>query len=272
MIATFKPVVTVPPASHWYFDEATWPTTAGGVIDSSGNGYNGTAMANVTTAKSAPAISGNPGTCSYGAFNGTTQYVATNGPHLTGPFTVTAWIQPTASSSTGGRIWYDDTNDDGYALSFGDSGNTNLLRFYIRNPSTTWAEANTPLTIGTWYFVAAVLDATTSKTIKLYTMNAAGTVLDQSSTNISGFTPSTSTLTSIGGATNSSVEGALTQRRFPGNIDEVSTFKSALSLAQIQLLATQTHVPGERHAGSLRHQRCRHRGQLSGLARDHHGA
>ena len=101
IIATFKPALNAVPKSSWHFDESVWPGTAGAVIDSSGNGYNGTAMHSAMTSGTTPAIAGSPGTCRYGTFDGATQYVAAGGPHLTGPFTVTAWIRPTASSSTG---------------------------------------------------------------------------------------------------------------------------------------------------------------------------
>ncbi len=242
VIATFKPAVNVAPKSSWYFDEASWSGASGEVIDSSGNGYNGTAMHGAVNSAATPAIAGSPGTCRYGTFDGGTQYVALPGPHLAGPFTVTAWIRPTAGSSTGGRIWFDDTNFDGYALSFGDSGNTNKLRFYIRNPQTTWAEANMQLTLGQWYFIAGVLDATVAKTITLYTMDASGNILDQSTTSITGFTPGSSSLVAIGGATDSSTEGSIAQRRFPGYIDEVRTYTSALSTSQVQLAATATHM------------------------------
>jgi MSHA biogenesis protein MshQ len=241
VIATFTPAVNAAPASDWHFDEASWSATPGAVVDSSGNGYNGTAMHGANTSALSPAITGSPGTCGYGGFDGSTQYVASSGPHLASPFTVTAWIRPTASSSTGGRIWYDDTNYDGYALSYGDSGNTNLLRFYIRYPSTTWAEGNLQLTANTWYFIAGVLDAANAHSMTLYTLDATGQILDQSTTSISGFTPSSSTLIGIGGATDSSQEGDLASRRFPGNIDEVTTYTSALTPSQIQLAAIGAH-------------------------------
>ena len=61
-------------------------------------------------------------------------------------------------------------------------------------------------------------------------MDAQGNLLDQSSAPISGFTPSTSTQLAIGGATDSSWEGSQTSRRFPGYIDEVTTYTSPLSV------------------------------------------
>ncbi len=242
VIATFKPALSAVPTSNWYFDEPSWPTTSGAVIDSGGSGYNGTAMHGATTANATPAIGGSPGTCRYGTFDGSTQYVAVPGPHFTGPFTVTAWIRPTAKDSTGGRIWFDDTNFDGYALSMGDSGTANELRFYIRNPSTVWAEGKLSLAVGTWYFIAGVLDATNAKSMTLYTLDANGNILDQSSTPITGFTPGASSLLAIGGATDSSKEGSLAQRRFPGFIDEVKTYAGALSTTQVQLAATAAHA------------------------------
>ena len=65
----------------WHLDEGSWSGTAGEVTDSSGNGYHGIAEHGATTAGSSPALSGSPGTCFYGAFNGSTHYVQLPSTH-----------------------------------------------------------------------------------------------------------------------------------------------------------------------------------------------
>lgn len=54
------------PTANWLLE--------GTFADSSGNGFNGTGSNNVATTAAAPAIAGNPGTCTYADFNGSNQY------------------------------------------------------------------------------------------------------------------------------------------------------------------------------------------------------
>jgi len=153
---------TVSPSAYWHFDESVWTGTAGEVIDSGGSAYNGVAAHSATPAAVSPALSGSPGTCSYGAFNGSTQYVEmpSSLPHVGNEFTLTAWIRPTANQL--GRIWLDDENYNGYGLSFYDSGSAKL-RIYSRQPSTVYVDSNSTLSLNTWYFVALVSDVTVAQ-------------------------------------------------------------------------------------------------------------
>jgi MSHA biogenesis protein MshQ len=84
------------PKALWHLDDNSWSGVAGEVVDSSGNGYGGTAMHGATTTGVSPAIVGTSGTCIYGAFNGSTQYLQmpTSLAHVGNTFTITAWIRP----------------------------------------------------------------------------------------------------------------------------------------------------------------------------------
>ncbi|ATZ72871.1 Type II secretory pathway component [Idiomarina sp. X4] len=56
---------------YWHFDELSWSGVAGEVIDSSGYGYNGTAISNAFTSGFNPALEFNgDSTCRYGRFDG----------------------------------------------------------------------------------------------------------------------------------------------------------------------------------------------------------
>lgn len=88
--------------ADWRMDEAGWSGTAGEVIDSSGNGNNATAQNGADTADVAPALSGDPGTCGYGEFDGVDDYLSV--PGLSGTLNRTAsmafWIKTTQTGNS----------------------------------------------------------------------------------------------------------------------------------------------------------------------------
>lgn len=237
------------PKAVWHLDDSSWSGVAGEVVDSSGNGYGGTALHGATTTGVAPAIAGTTGTCIYGAFNGSTQYLQMPGslPHVGNAFTVTAWIRPTASAV--GRVWADDLQYNGYGLSFDDAGG-NKTRFYSRTPSLVNLDSAVALTLNTWYFVAAVMDASSAHTMTLYLFSATGTLLDTETVARTTFSPGTGSYATVGGNADAAVEGAVD--RFAGNIDEVIVYSSALTAAQVKAAALLTHVcPSTAYAASL---------------------
>jgi MSHA biogenesis protein MshQ len=226
------------PKALWHLDDNSWSGVAGEVIDSSGNGYEGTAMHGANTTGVSPAIVGASGTCIYGAFNGSTQYLQmpSSLAHVGSTFTITAWIRPTAS--TLGRFWSDDLQANGYAVSFNDAGG-NKVRFYSRSPSLVNLDSAVALTLNTWYFVAAVMDATTAHTMTLYIYSATGTLLDTETAARTTFSAGTGSYATIGGNADAAVEGAV--NRFPGNVDEVIVYLNALTAAQVKAAAVLTH-------------------------------
>jgi MSHA biogenesis protein MshQ len=228
--------------AQWHFDESAWTGTSGQVLDSSGNGYNATAEHGATTALTSPAIAGTTaGTCGYGTVNGSTQYVQmpSSMPHVGNTFTVTAWIRPT--SFTNGRIWIDDENYNGYAMSFGDLS-PGVMRFFSRSPSLTILDAYTTLSLNQWYFVAIVMDAVTNQTMYLYIFNSSGSLINLNSTSKSSFSPGTGANAAVGGNADGAVEGAIL--RFQGNIDEVTVYPIALNYNDVVAAQTLTHSCG----------------------------
>ena len=231
---------TPTPFAQWHSDESSWSGSSGEVADSSGYGFNAVAVGGATTAGVSPALAGSPGTCNYGSFNGSTQYVQlpTTLPHVGNNGTITAWMRPTASVS-GGRVFWDDYNYDGFALSFGDPGG-NRLRLWYRHPSGG-VDSSYTMSLNTWYFVAADFqNSGSSWHVYLYVFSASGTLLGTSSTSGSGtWSAGTGPYATIGGNATGSVEGA--SYRFPGNIDEVALYDSGLSQADLTTLAQTTH-------------------------------
>ena len=100
------PAYTTPDLiSEWQLDESSWSGVANEVFDNSGNGLHGRARVVdtgplPTTQSLNPAITGNPGTCGSGDFNGTSDgFVQIDDPGTgsildVDEFSVTAWVYP----------------------------------------------------------------------------------------------------------------------------------------------------------------------------------
>lgn len=233
------PGATPAPSMIWHMDESSWSGTTGEVADSSGNGYNGTAAGSASTAGTSPALSGTSGTCYYGAFSGGAQYVQVpSTPHINVNSTVTAWIRPTATSS-GGRIFADDYNNNGYVLSYGDPG-SQKLRFYARNLGIT-LNSSLSLSLNTWYFVAIEIAVSGSSTFAfMFTYDTGGNLVDnQGSSTATAFSAGTGSILSIGNNASGSVGG--TGYGFPGNIDEVAIYDAQLTTTQISTVSQYRH-------------------------------
>jgi MSHA biogenesis protein MshQ len=229
---------TVSPSAYWHFDQSAWTGTAGEVIDSGGSGYNGVAAHSATTSNTSPALSGSPGTCNYGTFNGSTQYVEMPSalPHVGNEFTITAWIKPTANQV--GRIWLDDESYNGYGLSFGDSGSAKM-RMFSRQSSLSYVDSNNALTLNTWYFVALVTDVTIGQGMYMFVFNSAGNFIEYTSIGRSSFSAGTGAHATVGGSDDGETQGTLAH--FAGNIDEVTMFAYDLPQSSLQAWAQMTH-------------------------------
>ncbi len=228
------------PLAEWHFDESSWSGTSGEVVDTQGN-INATAVNGANTAGSNPAIAGDPGTCRYGVFDGSNDYIDLSGmSELTGSFTISAWI---FANETGKdqRIFADDqSNSNGFAFSLGDAGN-GRLRFFSRSISPLSIDTQSAeISAGRWYHVAAVHDAS-AKTRQIFVNGTAvtltGGVTVATYTGIWGFD---SGAASIGGENNSAGSEAVANWRFNGNIDEVRVYDSVLTASQITTLMNQT--------------------------------
>jgi len=232
------------PYAQWRLDENSWSGSAGEVKDQIGS-FHAQAINGATTDSVLPALTGDPGTCGYGEFDGENDYIAVP-DHFSLPitnegyqdsFTITAWIKPTKLKQ-GSRIFADDENNTkGYAFSLGDPG-SGKLRFYSRGVTpisvdTTAAVIDTDV----WTFVAAVHNSAT-KTREIYVNGVAQTVTGGGISNTyTGNWQFDAGIASIGGETNSGE----TANRFPGNIDEVRIYTSALTSSQLISIKNETH-------------------------------
>lgn len=228
--------------ANYRLDETVWTGASGQVVDSSGRSHHATAVNGAATGNAAPAIPGTPGTCGYGQFDGSNDYVAVppSFPNLVTDFTITAWIRTTNNAKSGQRIFVDDqSNSGGYGFSLGDGG-AGRLRFYARATSPVSLDTGNVIANNTWYFVAAVMNATaTTKTKSLYVYNQAGTQIAYVTQTYTGTWGTDSGAASIGGENNASSESG-SSFRFGGSLDEVSVFSGALSAAKLGVIMSQT--------------------------------
>lgn len=251
--------------ADYRMDESLWNGTAAEVKDASGNGYHGrsaTASASTPlaiTASSSPAYgTTSSGSCGYGLFNrsspapaGTHTYVQlpSNFPALSGSFTVIGWIRSTSPTQSGQRILVNDDNQDGWALSLGDSGSASI-RLFNRNLNAsggvftsgssgtgattancsggTFCLDSAPvISANTWYYVAALVD-TTARQAQILIYNASGTLLAGAMSAYSGTWVAGTGGTAIGGESASSSEGQGSNFHFYGNIDELQVYSGVL--------------------------------------------
>jgi MSHA biogenesis protein MshQ len=226
---------------YYHFDEVSWSSGKPAVVDATGNGYDATAANGANTANATPAIGGSPGTCRYGTFDGSKQYVQvpSSVPRLSGAFTIATWIRTTdpGSSQKDQRIWVDDDSSDGYALSLGDGG-YGRVRFFVRRPSQVIIDTDAVVKAGTWYFVAVTRD--TAGTTTVYVYSSTGSLLTSASASIPGFSAGTGRV-AIGGELDSAPDGEGVARwRFQGNIDELRLYSRALDSKEVQALTGVT--------------------------------
>lgn len=226
--------------ASYRMDEPAWTGASGQVADSSGRGYHATAVNGAATANATPAIPGSPGTCGYGQFDGSNDYVAlpASFPNLVGDFTITAWIRTTNNAKSGQRILIDDQNNSrGYGFSLGDGG-TGRVRFFTRAVSPIILDTPNVVANNTWYFVAAVADIA-NRIKRIYVYNQAGTQLAAVSQSFTGTWGIDTGAASIGGENNASAESG-PNFKFSGNLDEVNVFSGALTTAQLAAVRAQT--------------------------------
>ncbi len=226
--------------ASYRMDESVWTGASGQVLDSSGRSHHAAAVNGAATGNATPAIPGSPGTCGYGQFDGSNDYVAlpASFPNLVSDFTITAWIRTTNNAKSGQRILIDDQNNSGgYGFSLADGG-TGRLRFYTRAVNPVILDTANVVANNTWYFVAATADLA-NRVKRIYVYNQAGTQLAAVSQTYTGTWGSDAGAASIGGENNASAESG-PNFRFSGRIDEVNVFSGALSTTQLAAVRAQT--------------------------------
>lgn len=234
------------PLGEWRFEEPAWSGVSGEVTDSSGNGLDATSYNGALTSQNSPpgsAITGDPGTCRYGSFDGNNDYVQlpSSFPNLTGSFTITAWINPDRISGDQRILVDDENNNNGYAFSLGDGGDGRLRLFSRRVNPVVVDTRDAVISSGQWHHVAAVHNVN-NRTRQIY-VDGVAVRLDNNSfvSTYTGTWGADPGLASIGGETNNAGSEAVPRWRFDGEIDEVRVYSSALSATEITTVMNETH-------------------------------
>lgn len=233
--------------AEWRMDELQWSGSSGEVIDASGNGHNATTFNGLNNDNANPAIAGNPGTCRYGDFDGSNDYIELPAslPDLSGSFTVLGWINARELGKDQRILADDENNSGGFAFSLGDGGD-GKLRFFSRDVSPVVVDTqNAVINQNSWHFVAAVHDAA-AKTRQIYVDGVAVTLnTGSTSSTYTGTWGTDSGRASIGGETDNAGGEAVSNWRFNGLIDEMRVYQGALSAAVIGQIMNETHpCPG----------------------------
>ena len=194
---------------YWKMDESSWNGTSGEVIDSSGNGNNGTAAGGATT------TAGKFG--NGGSFTSSSKQVNVSNStslNITGPITLSAWVYVTACSGQYNILFWKNLQytvaASNCALTWADSSNWNYANFGSYGS----------LGINAWHHIVATKDANNIVTIYLdgqivVSKSFGGTI--------------TGTTNSLGIA--DSGNGPLT-----GNMDEARVYNRALSPSEVAQL------------------------------------
>ena len=218
-----------PPAQRlsFSFDEPSWTGAAGEVVDDSTFGLDGTAFGGATTANTTPALSGNPGTCRYGAFDGSADYVEVpdnNALDITNELTVAAWIYMRSAPPELHTIVSKDTNYE-YHI---DTQRRVYWWWNDSNGNVRSITTTTQIALNTWYHVAVTYSSGAQRiyingNVQATTGNFTGTL----ATNALPFYVGT--------------DYNFPSRIFDGYIDEVRVVADALTAAEIVALRDETH-------------------------------
>lgn len=229
-------VITLPdPIAEYRLDEDSWDGSAGEVIDSSGNGLNGRSV-NLndlpTTDDSNPATNGDPGTCGYGEFDGTSDgYVQIDDPgtgsilDLSPDLSVAVWIYPTALPSSGLATIV--SKDENFEFHLDTSGRIN---WWWGGGSRSMTSTGT-VTLNTWNHIT-ITHELGSQVIYINGVSQ-------------GTNNSSAAITLNNDALFIGTDLAFHSRRFTGFIDEVKVYDEALSIAQVGVVMAQTHACSE---------------------------
>lgn len=141
------------PVAEYRFDELDWDGSAGDVKDSSDNDLHLTSY-NASTENTSPVISGTPGFCRYGEFNGTDSYVQLDTDNsivsLASEMTVTAWVNADVLPS-GNNLKSIISKDENYEFHLDSNGEV-FWWWGGGNKQLRTSGAN--IAVGSWYHLA----------------------------------------------------------------------------------------------------------------------
>ncbi|MEZ5596361.1 MAG: LamG domain-containing protein [Pseudomonadales bacterium] len=224
----------------WHFDEAQWSNAADDVLGVGNDIVNGRASGGSTTVQGAAALTGEPGTCSYGHFDGVDDVVEL-GPiasldldYPAANLTLAAWVRPERIDASEQMILVRGlagTNSTRLELGLLTAGGQYLLRQLRGTGSVTVSMSQPNSDLGQWVHVAAVYDGS------LWRLYRNG-VQAATSAATNGPIRNRDAWWAVGGRHSANGGGS----HFQGDIDEVRLWRRALSGSEVAAL------PMERHA------------------------
>ncbi len=218
--------------AEWRLDELSWEGNADEVLDSGPNGLHGRAVdvdPNLypSTDYADPAIAGNPGTCSYGDFGGTTDgYVVIDDPgagsvlDLT-EFTVTSWIYPRSWATSGLATIV--SKDENFEYHLNGSGQVN----WWWGGGSQELLTSSAIPLNEWHHIAITYESG-SQVIYIDGVSAA--------TN-----NSTGSITTNDDGVHIGTDWNYHSRRFNGFIDEVRIYDAPMTQAEVAAVMAETH-------------------------------
>ena len=217
---------------EYRFEELSWNGTLGEVYNEIGTGMNGTALGGANTSNAIPpdaAITGDPGTCRFGQYDGANTYVEVvddNRLDMTEAVTVTTWVHPLAYKSSLMTIL---SKDENYEFHLNNNGTVN---WWWNNAGGTTREFNSTgvVPLNTWTHVAIVY----SQTAQVIYING---VASGSRSYTNELLRTNSDPLQIG---DDQLFGG-GSRRFDGYIDEVRVYDFPVRAQDIPLIMMETH-------------------------------
>jgi MSHA biogenesis protein MshQ len=223
--------------AQYSLDESSWSSVAGEVLDSTG-GLNGQAFKGANTALSSPALTGNPGTCGFGVFDGIDDYVSiadSAALDIQRELTITVWINPKSLPNIGIDPNPTDlhtivSKDENYELHLNHAGEINW--WWQTNELSTTGAGIVP---DSWYHIAITYQSGQQVIYINGVERASSAFTEQLTVN--------DVALRIGQDQNQPVGEDI--RYFDGFIDEVKIYKGALNATEVNEVYNERHACAE---------------------------
>lgn len=221
------------PIGYWKMDEPSWTNNCSttSVLDSSGNGYAGTACPNST----GPTVIGDGKFGKAGVFDGTDDYVSVTGTDLgitNGNVSLSAWVNHTSLTGTFSIVGGTNGNSYGYGMMISNGALSLTLRNQLNTVSTTCDSSTLLIPAHTWTHIGATYEDSPTGTIVNGYINGVLVKTCSIAGRISG-----STTVQIGARNSGSLP-------MSGKIDDVKIYNYKRSSAQIVEDMNGTHPLG----------------------------
>jgi len=226
--------------AEWRMDESAWNGTGGEVEDQTGNGRDGTAQNGAQTDDATPALTGDPGTCGYGTFDGGNDHVNVAGLSgiLNDTASLTFWIRTTQTGNDTGwqapgvtGVEQAGGADD---IFWGWIDGSGRIGISVGNDFDNEQKSSSAINDGNWHHVALTRDASSGET-KVYIDGSLESTGNTPTGTIGNTFASLGRIEDTGGS----------PEYLDGDLDEVRVYDDVLTDSDV------SGIFGERHACAL---------------------